>query len=97
MPLRLTQALANVLYVLQHDPPPHYPYHLAKRTAVTQGAIYNLLDRLEEHGLVTSDLEDIDPKVAGRPARRHFALTVAGRERATTLTQARPPLLPRVP
>ena len=50
--------------------------------AISPGAIYPTLDRLEEKGLVRSYLGESSPVRGGR-ARRHFALTRAG------LTEAR--------
>ena len=57
---------------------------IAARTgrAVTPGAVYPTLDRLEARGLVRSFMGDPSPVRGGR-ARRHFALEPAG------LTEAR--------
>ena len=53
---------------------------LSKPKAVTLGAVYATLDRLEEKGLITSWLSDPTPERGGR-AKRHFKLESDG-ERA---------------
>jgi DNA-binding PadR family transcriptional regulator len=45
--------------------------------AITPGAIYPTLDRLEEKGLVRSHMGEPEPVRGGR-ARRHFTVTRAG-------------------
>ena len=54
---------------------------LEQRTGkeVAAAAVYIALRRLEERGLVTSELRD--PGAEGGRDRRHFLLTPAGRER----------------
>jgi len=47
--------------------------------AVSIGAVYATLNRLEEKGLVASDLGEPSAERGGR-AKRYFALTVAGAE-----------------
>jgi PadR family transcriptional regulator PadR len=46
---------------------------------VAMGAVYATLDRLEEKGLVGSEVEEPDGERIGRP-RRHYAVLEAGRE-----------------
>ena len=52
---------------------------IAARTdrALSPGAVYTTLDRLEEKGLVTSVYGDPTPERAGRP-RRYFTVTAQG-------------------
>jgi DNA-binding PadR family transcriptional regulator len=45
--------------------------------ALSPGAVYTTLDRLEEKGLVTSVYGDPTPERAGRP-RRYFTVTAQG-------------------
>lgn len=45
---------------------------------VSPGAIYTALDRLEEHGMVSSYLGDATPRRGGRRPR-HYRLEPAGR------------------
>lgn len=47
------------------------------RRAVTVGALYSTLDRLEEKGLVTSRFSDARPERGGR-SRRYFKVSAAG-------------------
>jgi PadR family transcriptional regulator, regulatory protein PadR len=55
------------------------------RTAVSAGAVYATLDRLENKGLLSSELAEGGPDRGGRP-RRHYQLTGAG---ARALTESR--------
>lgn len=49
-----------------------------KETGFPSGKIYPLLARLQGAGWLTVTEEDIDPAVAGRPARRGYRLTTEG-------------------
>ncbi|MFJ9347889.1 PadR family transcriptional regulator [Streptomyces sp. NPDC101237] len=51
------------------------------------GTVYPILDRLAERGWVTS-CEETGPH-PGRPARRFYELTGAGRQQATAALEAR--------
>lgn len=53
--------------------------------AVSAGAVYATLDRLENQGLLSSHLAEGGPARGGRP-RRYYQLTLEG---ASALTQAR--------
>ena len=56
----------------------HYGLELATRAGLKTGTLYPILTRLERGGLVSSSWEDIDPSVAGRPARKYYRLTGEG-------------------
>jgi len=58
-----------------------YGFSLVDQTKIKSGTLYPILIRLEQAGWLASRLEDIDPKIAGRPPRRLYALTGQG-ERA---------------
>lgn len=58
---------------------------LNRERAVTAGAVYTTLDRLETKGLLSSRLEEGTPERGGR-ARRFYRLTPRG---ATALNEAR--------
>lgn len=64
--------------LLSHLDGEHYAFDLCKSARVNVGTIYALLARLEQQKIVTSDLEGIDPIVAGRPPRRFYRLTGSG-------------------
>ncbi|WP_428351671.1 PadR family transcriptional regulator [Lichenifustis flavocetrariae] len=55
---------------------------ISKFAGVGSGTMYPLLARLEAAGWCESVWEPIDPSEAGRPRRRLYTLTVAGRARA---------------
>lgn len=77
--LRLTLPTLQVFRALLEPPEgPHHGYDLMQRAHLKSGSLYPILARLEQHGLVTSTWENIDPKAAGRPARREYRLTPTG-------------------
>ncbi len=81
--LRMTLQTQAVLAVLLEDVPAgHYGLELSRRAKLPSGTIYPILARLQRAGWVTSAWEDIDPRTAGRPARRLYRLTSSGAERA---------------
>lgn len=55
-----------------------YGFDLIARTKIKSGTLYPILIRLEKAGWLESRLEDIDPHVAERPARRLYSLTGEG-------------------
>lgn len=84
--LRITRNFLQVLRVLSSRfEDEHYALELAKEARVSVGSIYALLSRLEEGGLVKSDLEGIDPSAAGRPQRRYYRLTASGVQQAAEI------------
>jgi PadR family transcriptional regulator, regulatory protein PadR len=78
----------QLLQVFMEDPSqPRYGLELAKRTGLKSGTVYPALGRLEHEGWLTSAVEDVDPRSAGRPARRIYTLTNAGMAGATEAAQ----------
>lgn len=55
-----------------------YGFDLIDQTRIKSGTLYPILIRLEKAGWLESRLEDVDPHVAGRPARRFYSLTGEG-------------------
>jgi PadR family transcriptional regulator, regulatory protein PadR len=85
----------QLLQVFMEDPSqPRYGLELAKRTGLKSGTVYPALGRLEQEGWLTSAVEDVDPKAAGRPARRIYTLTGAGIAGATQAAQRYQAALP---
>jgi PadR family transcriptional regulator, regulatory protein PadR len=79
-----------------------YGFSLADQTKIKSGTLYPILIRLEQAGWLASRLEDIDPKIVGRPPRRLYTLTGKGeraarRERAAHLEALAPVLKPVQP
>ncbi|WP_308169744.1 PadR family transcriptional regulator [Acrocarpospora catenulata] len=71
--------MATILGVFLEDPArERYGYDLMKETGFPSGKIYPLLARLQAAQWLTVTEEDIDPAVAGRPARRGYRLTPEG-------------------
>ena len=83
--IRVTISVAQVLAVLLEDPQAErYGLELMRATGQPSGTLYPILTRLQEAGWVRADWEQIDPSVAGRPARRYYRLTAEGALAART-------------
>jgi PadR family transcriptional regulator, regulatory protein PadR len=77
---RLTrQTLALLRALVDGQQRSLYGYDLMRQAELKSGTLYPILARLERLGHLTSEWETIDPVQAGRPARRVYALTPAGR------------------
>ena len=53
-------------------------YEIASALKLGSGTLYPILARLETHGVLESEWEDVDPSQAGRPRRRYYRLTPYG-------------------
>lgn len=95
--LELTPKMAAVIKVFLEDPEqPRYGFELMHRTGQPSGTMYPILAKLEQAGWLVGGREDIDPRAAGRPARRTYritgaAVTVARIQLAALSEQFRPP------
>lgn len=79
----MTSQTLKVLAAMLEDPTAEwYGFSLIERTKIKSGTLYPILIRLEKAGWLGSRLEDIDPKVAGRPPRRLYSLTGEGEQSA---------------
>ena len=76
---RLTLPLQLVLRVLLEDwQQERYGLEIGEAAGLASGTVHPLLARLERFGWLSSRWEDVDPVVAGRPARRYYCLTPTG-------------------
>ena len=76
---RITYQGACVLQALARGS--SYGFDIMEFTGLPSGTVYPVLRRFEEHGLVESEWEEADAAhVEGRPRRRHYRLTDAGRD-----------------
>ena len=58
-----------------------YGFDIMDATGLASGTVYPILARLERRRLVESSWEDPRlPQVRGRPARKYYRLTAAGRD-----------------
>jgi PadR family transcriptional regulator PadR len=95
--VRITIAVATVLRAFLEDTAqPRYGYELMRLTGYPSGKLYPVLARLERAGWLTKELEDIDPAIEGRPARRMYRISEEGAraarcELAMLSAQLRPP------
>jgi PadR family transcriptional regulator PadR len=80
---RMTIPTQRVLRaLLSSDSDGTYGRHIARTAGLASGTVHPILARLEGVGWVESRWEDVDPREAGRPARRFYCLTSQGREGA---------------
>ncbi|BBH69417.1 transcriptional regulator [Actinoplanes sp. OR16] len=84
-PVRVTAAVSKVLAALLEDPGAYrYGLDLMRASGHPSGTLYPILLRLQKAGWVETQWEEIDPVVAGRPARRYYKLTPDGLAAART-------------
>jgi DNA-binding PadR family transcriptional regulator len=95
--VRITATVGRVLRTFLDDvSAPRYGFELMQRTGLASGTLYPILARLEAAGWLTSHLEDIDPTIERRPARRFYrinraAAAVAQDELTELSKQLQPP------
>lgn len=79
MPERITRPTLKILELLLEDPRrAWYGLELMERADLRSGTVYPILHRLKTDGWLDLEVEDVDPAVEGRPARRLYSLTGAG-------------------
>ena len=72
-----------VLRALLADPTRElYGIEIGDAAGLPSGTVHPILARLEGAGWLESNWEQIDPRTAGRPARRYYHLTSDGMESA---------------
>jgi PadR family transcriptional regulator, regulatory protein PadR len=77
--MRKTHALVQVALTLMEDPTgKHWGYELSKRAGVRSGVLYPMLTRMLDEDWMTDGWED-PATIQGRPPRRYYELTDAGR------------------
>lgn len=85
MDIRLTGPTRAVLEALLAAPEAdHYGFSLGAAAGLASGTVHPILARLEARGWVSSRWEELDPREAGRPARRYYRLTADGLRAART-------------
>jgi DNA-binding PadR family transcriptional regulator len=89
----MTMATQLVLRSLLADPADElYGSEIGEAAGLMSGTVHPILARLEAAGWVDSRWEDVDPRAAGRPARRYYRLTGQGAQQArAALAKARRP------
>jgi PadR family transcriptional regulator PadR len=80
---RMTGPTRGVLEIFLSEPlTDRYGLELGSALGLPSGTIHPILARLEGVGWLASGWEDVDPSVAGRPARRYYRLTSQGQAAA---------------
>ena len=83
--LRMTITTQRVLRALLEDPQAElYGIQIGDAAGLPSGTVHPILARLEGAGWVESHWEDVDPALAGRPARRYYRLSADGVGHART-------------
>jgi PadR family transcriptional regulator, regulatory protein PadR len=81
--MRMTTTTQMVLTALLDDPAvERFGGEIRLMAGLASGTIYPILARLEGVGWLDSRWEDVDARVAGRPARRYYRLTAEGAAQA---------------
>ena len=76
---RMTLNVQRVLAVLyERLDGEQYGLELSKASGVSNGALYPILDKLEDGGLIVARWEALDEHAAGRRRRCYYRLTAAG-------------------
>ena len=80
---RMTIPTQLLLRALLEDPAQQmYGVEIGAAAGLPSGTVHPILARLEGLRWLESQWEDIDPRAAGRPARRYYRLTTGGVEQA---------------
>lgn len=75
----LTPAVVRMLQEFLKDPGrTYYATELMEAARVSSGSFYPGITRLQKAGWVVSEVEDIDPRKEGRPARVYYRMTAEG-------------------
>ncbi len=64
-----------------------YGLEITARTGLLPGTTYPILQRLLDHGWLSDEWEDLDPRAAARPRRRYYRLTEDGASQARKALQ----------
>lgn len=79
--MRLTHASYAIASVLMSDPGREwYGNEIRRQSPVASGVLYPILDRMLRAGWLDGRWEQIDWNAAGRPPRRYYLITPAGRD-----------------
>lgn len=62
---------------------------IGRKTGLSSGSRYPILKRLEQAGWLTSEWEDVDPRLKGQPRCRLYALSETGMMEARTALEER--------
>jgi hypothetical protein len=85
--IQVTRPVLRILRVFMDDPAiARYGLELAKLTGLQSGTLYPVLARMENHGLVTADWEDIDESAEGPPPPPVLPAHRCGNQRGTSGT-----------
>jgi DNA-binding MarR family transcriptional regulator len=84
--VRITGAFVRTVWFFADNA--HQKYcgaDIMRALGLPSGTVYPLLTRMVTSGWLTRELEEVDPKKVGRPAKRFYQLTPAGLKEARKL------------
>lgn len=81
-PKMTRQSLRLLAVMLQRRTEEWYGLELLRDAQLKSGTLYPLLARLEQAEWIESHIEDVDPRIEGRPRRRLYRFTRDGAQRA---------------
>jgi PadR family transcriptional regulator PadR len=87
--LRLTHATRLVATYLLAHPDGDYGLAIARATGLDRRAVPGVLRRLATAGYASREVEQADPREAGRPRRHYYQLTDDGQAWATAVLARR--------
>jgi PadR family transcriptional regulator PadR len=88
--IRLTRNVLDVLEVLiSSERDAWWGFQIASLASIGTPTVYGILSRLEHAGWIRGEMEDVDPELVGRPARRLYVLTPDGRQAAVAAVRVR--------
>ncbi len=76
------QTMQLLAFMLRAPATGSYGLELLRESGLASGTVYPVLARLENAGWLASEWEAVDPAIAGRPRRRLYRMTAAGRQNA---------------
>jgi DNA-binding MarR family transcriptional regulator len=84
--VRITGAFVRTVWFFADNAQQRYcGADVMRALRLPSGTVYPLLTRMVDSGWLTRELEEVDPKKVGRPAKRFYQLTPAGLKEARKL------------
>jgi len=84
--VRITGAFVRTVWFFADNAQQKYcGAEVMRALGLPSGTVYPLLTRMVKSGWLTRELEDVDPRKVGRPAKRFYQLTPAGLKEARKL------------
>ena len=86
-PRHSLKSLKVLKYFIEHSDARISGAEISKELDIPSGSLYPILFRYEQAGWLTSEWEEVDPSVVGRPRKRLYRLGKLGQRRATEIIE----------